>query len=247
MAPTMKRQGSTSPFEVAFESKGQFQRGSTVTTAFTDRCGQEDDLHIPRPINYYINETYKKWKNMYMQVISNKEAFNNSSPASEFYTAFVQESNDFAREIFLDATQCDNPCFALPQLTRENYNQKGLFYRTEKVIVQNYSNYFQRHSVEYTRQILWDLSQRIQNELAKNERIRELLAGFVTSELEFHSDNQADKGLVKSTKIPTSASNDILTNHNQNLPGGCKIGFNFLSFVCRTDHITTIQERPQSQ
>lgn len=28
-----------------------------------------------QPINYYINETFKKWKSMYVEAISNKKDF----------------------------------------------------------------------------------------------------------------------------------------------------------------------------
>lgn len=58
---------------------------------------------------------------MYLEAIKNKKAFI-AAHDNDFYTAFVQPAKDFAREIFLDPTLCENPCFALPQLTRENYN-----------------------------------------------------------------------------------------------------------------------------
>jgi hypothetical protein len=72
-------------------------------------------------LNYYINETFKKWKAMYLQVLENKRGFNEAA-SLDFYTTFVQECNDFARELFLDPALCENPCLVLPQLTRENYN-----------------------------------------------------------------------------------------------------------------------------
>lgn len=48
----------------------------------------------------------------------------------------------FAREILLDASECENAFFILPQLTRDSFSKKGLFYRTEKILIQNYSSSF---------------------------------------------------------------------------------------------------------
>jgi len=89
----------------------------------------------------YIEETYRKWRDLYMRALHNKQTFVKNT-FNDFYSAFVQEPDEFAREIFLDPSLCENPCFALPKLTRENFTQKGLFYRTEKILVQNYHNCF---------------------------------------------------------------------------------------------------------
>jgi len=48
----------------------------------------------------------------------------------------------FAREILLDPSECDSAFFILPQLTRDSFRKKGLFYRTEKIIIENYSSFF---------------------------------------------------------------------------------------------------------
>jgi hypothetical protein len=69
-----------------------------------------------------------------MMALENKKEFIKAS-SSDFYTAFLQQPEDYAKEFFLDPSQCENPCFVLPQLTRENFTQKGLFYRTEKILV----------------------------------------------------------------------------------------------------------------
>lgn len=69
-----------------------------------------------------------------MEALENKRNFVQTHNQA-FYTAFLQDSNAFAREIFLDPSQCENPRFALPQLIRENFHQKGLWYRTEKILV----------------------------------------------------------------------------------------------------------------
>jgi hypothetical protein len=71
---------------------------------------------------------------MYMEALENKRVFIQTHNHA-FYTAFLQDSKAFAREIFLDPSQCENPRFALPPLIRENFHQKGLWYRTEKILV----------------------------------------------------------------------------------------------------------------
>ena len=49
----------------------------------------------------YISDTYTKWKGMFLKAKCLKERFVRDHKG-EFYTAFIQEANDFAREIFLD-------------------------------------------------------------------------------------------------------------------------------------------------
>lgn len=49
---------------------------------------------------------------------------------------------DFTRELFLEACECTNSCFMLPPLTRDSFSKKGIFYKTEKIIVQNYGQSF---------------------------------------------------------------------------------------------------------
>ena len=71
---------------------------------------------------------------MYLGAIENKKEFVKLC-SEDFYSSFVQEPEVYANEFFLDPSQCENPCFILPQLTRENFTQKGLFYRTEKILV----------------------------------------------------------------------------------------------------------------
>lgn len=61
----------------------------------------------------YIQETYKKWKDMYIEANRNRITFVNSHE-QEFYTTFVSHAEDYAKEIFLDPTQCENPTLALP-------------------------------------------------------------------------------------------------------------------------------------
>jgi len=48
----------------------------------------------------------------------------------------------FAREMYLDPSELDNPSYILPQLTRDSFSRKGLFYRTDKILIQNWSSSF---------------------------------------------------------------------------------------------------------
>lgn len=71
---------------------------------------------------------------------------------SKLYRGLVQAKKDFiehvkvtcplpqsvklyAREMFLNASECDNNVFMLPPLTRDSASRKGIYYRTEKIIV----------------------------------------------------------------------------------------------------------------
>ena len=54
--------------------------------------------------------------------------------------------NNFAREMMLDLSECENALYILPQLTRDSFSKKGLFYRTDKILLQNYSASFQHPS-----------------------------------------------------------------------------------------------------
>ena len=86
LAPPQLSKDEANPFDLPFEGRGCApQRGSTVTTQFTEPAALEDDQ---RPINYYINETYKKWKDMYLEAINNKRAMVRAHD-HDFYTAFL--------------------------------------------------------------------------------------------------------------------------------------------------------------
>jgi hypothetical protein len=52
----------------------------------------------------------------------------------------------FAREFMLDPSECENALYILPQLTRDSFSKKGLFYRTDKIMIQNYGSSFQLSS-----------------------------------------------------------------------------------------------------
>jgi hypothetical protein len=79
-----------------------------------------------------------------------------------FVTLHEQELEDnymvniesFSREMYLDPSECENPSYTLPQLTRDSFSKKGLFYRTDKIILQNWSNCFQMPTANKAKQIL---------------------------------------------------------------------------------------------
>lgn len=61
----------------------------------------------------------------------------------EFMDAYLTDIQCFARELLLDPSECENALYILPQLTRDSFAKKGLFYRTDKILIQNYSSSFQ--------------------------------------------------------------------------------------------------------
>ena len=48
---------------------------------------------------------------------------------------YMMQAVNFAREILLDPSECENAFFILPQLTRDSFSRKGLFYRTDKILI----------------------------------------------------------------------------------------------------------------
>ena len=55
-----------------------------------------------------------------------------------FENDYMINVESFAREMFLDPSECENAFFILPQLTRDSFSKKGLFYRTDKILMNNY-------------------------------------------------------------------------------------------------------------
>lgn len=51
---------------------------------------------------------------MYLEAIDNKKHFERAADQQNFYSAFIKPAQEYAREIFLDPSLCENPCFALP-------------------------------------------------------------------------------------------------------------------------------------
>ncbi len=59
---------------------------------------------------------------------------------------YMIKVENFSREMLLDPSECENAFFILPQLTRDSFSKKGLFYRTDKILIENYSSHFQHPS-----------------------------------------------------------------------------------------------------
>jgi len=48
----------------------------------------------------------------------------------------------FARELILEACECESSFYMLPALSRDSFSRKGVFYRTEKILLTNYASSF---------------------------------------------------------------------------------------------------------
>lgn len=59
-----------------------------------------------------------------------------------FEDEYMIQVENFAREMLLDPSECENTFFILPQLTRDSFSKKGLFYQTDKIIIENFSAHF---------------------------------------------------------------------------------------------------------
>lgn len=108
MTKLPRQESFNSPFEFASD----YHRGGTVTTAISDQAPLDIPSDKITGINY-LKQQFTKWRDMYKTAIDNKDCFM-VTHGSKFYNTFIQSSKDFAREIFLDPTQCENPRFALP-------------------------------------------------------------------------------------------------------------------------------------
>lgn len=63
-----------------------------------------------------------------------KKIFINLYP-TELEDKYMVNVESFAREMLLDASECDNPNYILPQLTRDSFCKKKIFYRTDKILL----------------------------------------------------------------------------------------------------------------
>ena len=117
-----------------------------------------------------------KLQQLYSRTIQNKYNLIHNY-ADEFQDRYVMDVKDFARELILDVSQCENCLYILPQLTRDSQCKKGL-YRTEKIIVQNYSSCFKSQLTMEVVDTLKDNNQTIQEIRSRpevQERITDLL------------------------------------------------------------------------
>ena len=48
--------------------------------------------------------------------------------------------------------------------------------------MQNFANCFQKYSVNYTKQLLWDINRKMQTQIAANEHARAILGGLLTDQ-----------------------------------------------------------------
>lgn len=54
---------------------------------------------------------------------------------TELEDNYMISIESFARELLLDPSECENPSYILPQLTRDSFSKKGIFYRTDKILI----------------------------------------------------------------------------------------------------------------
>lgn len=78
----------------------------------------------------------------------------NERLATEFNVQHKLTINGFLREMFLDPSECENGSYLLPQLGRDSFERKGVFYRVDKVVIDNYLSSFQMPSAMKAKNIL---------------------------------------------------------------------------------------------
>ena len=79
---------------------------------------------------------------MYRGLIERKHSFSQRHTKAYNEQHFNLSLEGFLRELFLEASDCENTSFMRPQLMRESFSAKGSLYRTEKIIVKSYMNCF---------------------------------------------------------------------------------------------------------
>lgn len=75
-----------------------------------------------------------EFQSLYTSLISHKSLLLSLYP-TQFEDLYLVSTRSFARELFLDPSECENPSYMLPQLTRDSFSKKGLFYRTDKILI----------------------------------------------------------------------------------------------------------------
>ena len=113
----------------------------------------------------------------------------------EFQDRYVMDAKDFAREMVLDVSQCENCLYILPQLTRESQCKKGL-YRTDKIIVSNYSQCFkQKLSMEIV-DMLQDASASLQDILSQ-EKVQRCFADLFSGDSDSWEVKDFNRNVIK--------------------------------------------------
>ena len=90
---------------------------------------------------------------LYQDLISHKKSLV-AKYSDSFENEYMIDALSFAREMFLDPSDCDNAFFFLPQLTRDSFSKKGLFYRTDKILMNNYTSSFKFPSASKAQETL---------------------------------------------------------------------------------------------
>ncbi len=100
----------------------------------------------------------------------------------------------YLRELFLEAGECTNSAFMIPPLSRDSYNNKGVFYPTEKLISKHYPQCFPYSSSTKVKEALdaslAHLLSQCQNNLALQNDIQALISG------DFNQDDSLSYKLV---------------------------------------------------
>jgi hypothetical protein len=89
-------------------------------------------------------------KSLYCDLINAKQWFRTNFEET-FTVMNVMDIECFLRELFLDPSECENPSYLLPQLGRDTFEKKGIFYTTDKILIDNYTSHFQTPSVAKAR------------------------------------------------------------------------------------------------
>jgi hypothetical protein len=81
-----------------------------------------------------MKKILREFEILYSQLISWKKIFIDMYP-NEIEDNYLVSVQCFSREMFLDPSECENPSYMLPQLTRDSFSKKGIFYRTDKILI----------------------------------------------------------------------------------------------------------------
>ncbi len=114
------------------------------------------------------------WLELYRQVQYAKVSFVATVGSKSFETQYFVPVHAFLGDIFLDASESGNVCYALPPLSRETFKKKGLFWRTEKIVIENFNDNLSsaKNAFRFFNQLTTD----IETDL-KNKEVLEQLIG----------------------------------------------------------------------